>query len=57
MAKAIWEGAVLAESSDTVIVEGNHYFQQIRSTRNISNQAVIRPSVIGGARLATTTLK
>ena len=24
--KAIWNGAVLAESSDTVIVEGNHYF-------------------------------
>jgi uncharacterized protein (DUF427 family) len=26
MAKAIWNGAVLAESDDTVIVEGNHYF-------------------------------
>ena len=26
MAKAIWNGAVLAESEDTVIVEGNHYF-------------------------------
>ncbi len=26
MAKAIWEGAVLAESNATVIVEGNHYF-------------------------------
>lgn len=26
MAKAIWEGVVLAESDDTVIVEGNHYF-------------------------------
>ncbi|MBS1867670.1 MAG: DUF427 domain-containing protein [Acidobacteria bacterium] len=26
MAKAIWEGAVLAESADTVVVEGNHYF-------------------------------
>lgn len=24
--KAIWNGAVLAESDDTVIVEGNHYF-------------------------------
>jgi len=24
--KAIWNGAVIAESSDTVIVEGNHYF-------------------------------
>ena len=26
MAKAIWEGTVLAESGNTVIVEGNHYF-------------------------------
>lgn len=24
--KAVWKGAVLAESGDTVIVEGNHYF-------------------------------
>jgi uncharacterized protein (DUF427 family) len=26
MAKATWNGRVLAESDDTVIVEGNHYF-------------------------------
>jgi uncharacterized protein (DUF427 family) len=26
MAKAIWNGTVIAESQDTVIVEGNHYF-------------------------------
>jgi uncharacterized protein (DUF427 family) len=24
--KAVWNGAVLAESNDTVVVEGNHYF-------------------------------
>lgn len=24
--KAIWNGAVIAESNDTVVVEGNHYF-------------------------------
>jgi uncharacterized protein (DUF427 family) len=24
--KAIWNGTVLAESNDTVVVEGNHYF-------------------------------
>lgn len=24
--KAIWKGAVLAESLDTVVVDGNHYF-------------------------------
>lgn len=26
MVNAIWNGAVLAESDDTVVVEGNHYF-------------------------------
>ena len=24
--KAIWKGTLLAESDDTVVVEGNHYF-------------------------------
>jgi uncharacterized protein (DUF427 family) len=26
MARAIWNGTVLAESEHTVVVEGNHYF-------------------------------
>ena len=26
--KAIWNGEVVAESNDTVIIEGNHYFPQ-----------------------------
>lgn len=26
MPRAVWKGAVLAESDDTVVVEGNHYF-------------------------------
>ncbi len=26
MVKAIWNETVIAESSDTVVVEGNHYF-------------------------------
>ena len=26
MAQASWKGAVLAESTDTIVVEGNHYF-------------------------------
>ena len=26
MARAIWNGAVLAESDQTIVVEGNHYF-------------------------------
>lgn len=29
MPKAIWNGAVLAESDDTVVVEGNHYFPRV----------------------------
>ena len=28
MAKAIWNNIVIAESDETIIVEGNHYFQQ-----------------------------
>lgn len=33
MAKAIWEGAVLAESDKCVVVEGNYYFpaESVRS--------------------------
>jgi uncharacterized protein (DUF427 family) len=26
MVRAIWNGQVIAESEDTVVVEGNHYF-------------------------------
>ncbi|MBI1881621.1 MAG: DUF427 domain-containing protein [Chloroflexi bacterium] len=26
MPKAIWNGAVLAESDQTIVIEGNHYF-------------------------------
>ena len=26
MPRAVWNGTVLAESHDTVVVEGNHYF-------------------------------
>jgi len=26
VARAVWNGAVIAESEDTVVVEGNHYF-------------------------------
>lgn len=26
MAKAVWKGVVLAESDQTIVVEGNHYF-------------------------------
>ncbi len=28
MVKAVWNGVTIAESDDTVVVEGNHYFPQ-----------------------------
>ncbi len=33
MAKAVWNGTVIAESDETVVVEGNHYFppQSVRT--------------------------
>jgi uncharacterized protein (DUF427 family) len=37
--KAIWNGTVLAESDDTVVVEGNHYFP-----RESLRDDVLRPS-------------
>lgn len=39
MAKAIWNGAVIAESDDTVEVEGNSYFP-----RDAVDTAYLRPS-------------
>ncbi|NHT78983.1 DUF427 domain-containing protein [Rhizobiaceae bacterium CRRU44] len=42
--KATWNGAIIAESDDTVIVEGNHYFpigsvknEYLRSSQNKSS--------------------
>ncbi len=37
--KAIWNGTVIAESDDTVVVEGNHYFP-----RNAVNDEYLEPS-------------
>ena len=37
--RAIWNGAILAESDDTVVVEGNHYFPESSVDR-----ATLRPS-------------
>ncbi|MHB1134427.1 MAG: DUF427 domain-containing protein [Chloroflexota bacterium] len=39
MAKATWNGAVLAEADDTVVVEGNHYFRP-----EAVNQEYLQPS-------------
>jgi uncharacterized protein (DUF427 family) len=37
--KAVWKGTVIAESPDTVIVEGNHYFP-----KDAVNEALLEPS-------------
>ncbi len=34
MAKAVWGGRVIAESNDTVVVEGNQYFPPDSVTKN-----------------------
>jgi uncharacterized protein (DUF427 family) len=39
MVRAIWNGKVIAESTDTVVVEGNHYFP-----RHTVNAAYLRDS-------------
>jgi uncharacterized protein (DUF427 family) len=35
MPKAVWNGVVLAESDDTVVVEGNHYFPSASLNRDL----------------------
>lgn len=37
--KAIWHDAVLAESNDTVIVEGNHYFPPESLNKNLFRES------------------
>lgn len=39
MPKAVWNGAVLAESGDTIVIEGNHYFPA-----NSVNMEFFKPS-------------
>ena len=39
MVKAVWNGATIAESDDTVVVEGNHHFP-----RDAVDPALLRPS-------------
>jgi len=37
--KAIWNGAVLAESNETIDVEGNHYFPQAAINREFFRES------------------
>ena len=52
--KAIWNSAVIAESDDTVVVEGNHYFplsavneSYLKSSKNFGLEKV--PVIRNGA--------
>ena len=39
MAKATWNGVVVAESDDTVVVEGNHYFPAASLNRDVIRES------------------
>ena len=44
--KAIWNGAVIAESDDLVILEGNHYFPENSLNRNFTTFSNHRTSCV-----------
>lgn len=44
MVEARWNGAVIARSDDTVVIEGNHYFP-----RDAVDASVLRPSATTSA--------
>ena len=62
--KAIWNGAVLSQSDDTVLVDGNHYFpagsldpalfedSDTRTTCSWKGEASYRTVVVDGERNA-----
>ena len=37
--KAVWNGTVIAESDDTVVVEGNHYFPEASLKRELFSES------------------
>ena len=37
--RAIWNGTVIAESDDTVVVEGNHYFPATSLDRSLVSES------------------
>ena len=42
MARAIWNGAVLADSEETIVVEGNHYFPPESLVREYFTESGLR---------------
>jgi uncharacterized protein (DUF427 family) len=52
--KATWNGVTVAESDDTVLVEGNHYFPASALKREYVTFSNHHTSCPGRARRATT---
>ena len=50
MVEARWNGAVIARSDDTVVIEGNHYFPLEAIDRALLSQARRPASARGRAR-------
>ncbi len=42
MAKAIWHGITIADSDDTVVVEGNHYFPRAALREDLLRDSTAR---------------
>lgn len=40
--KAVWNGTVIAESDDTIVVEGNHYFPETSLRRDLVEPSATR---------------
>ena len=40
MPQAKWQGALLADSNDTIVIEGNHYFQ-VRAGKDLNGSGAI----------------
>jgi uncharacterized protein (DUF427 family) len=55
MMKATWRGTTIAESDDTVVVEGNHYFPADSIHREYFKESDNHPTARGRARRVTTT--
>jgi len=48
MVKAVWKGVVIAESDDTVVAEGNHYFPEASLKREYVSFSNHRTSSANG---------
>ena len=53
MVRAMWRGVVLAESTETVVIEGNHYSPGIRHDGSTSSRVRTRVFAPGKERRRT----